>query len=116
MQKMDHFVNRVTRARRRGQAGFTLIELLVVIAVLAILAAIVIFNVTGVTKRGATSACKTDLASVQTANDAYYGDNSSTWPTNLDQLVPAYLHTKPTDLGTLTFNSDGKGTVTSDQC
>jgi prepilin-type N-terminal cleavage/methylation domain-containing protein len=112
---MDNVYKRVSRRRRRGQGGFTLIELLVVIAVLAILATIVIFNVTGVVNRGQASACQTDLKSVQTASDAYYSDNSG-YPANLNALVPVYLHTAPTDLGTVSFNSDGHGLVKSSVC
>ncbi|HEY7927275.1 MAG TPA: type II secretion system protein [Candidatus Dormibacteraeota bacterium] len=106
----------VGRRRRRGQQGFTLIELLVVIAVLAVLAGIVIFNVAGVNQRGSLAACQTDLKSVQTASDAYYNDQSPhAYPGSLDALVPAYLHTKPpaTEIGTVSFNTDGHGTVTS---
>lgn len=109
---MDDLYNRVARRRRSGQRGFTLIELLVVIAVLAVLAAIVIFNVTGVVNRGNNAACKTDLATVQTASDAYFSDNGS-YPANVAALVPAYIHTAPTDLGTVTWTS---GTVTSSAC
>jgi general secretion pathway protein G len=106
---------RPERHRRRGERGFTLIELLVVIAVLAILAAIVIFNVTGVTKRGSDSACKTNLGSVQSASDAYHNDKGA-YAATIAALVPAYLHTAPTDLGTVTLNSDGSGAVTSSVC
>jgi general secretion pathway protein G len=120
---MDNLFNRVARQRRRGQRGFTLIELLVVIAVLAILAAIVIFNVTGVTNRGATSACKTDLKSVQTASDAYHNDNG-TYPTagggagavdlaNPGKLVPAYIHTPPNSTGVVTLDASGTATAAS---
>lgn len=70
---MDNLYNTVSR-RRHGQAGFTLIELLVVIAVLAILAAIVLFNVVGVTNRGKSSACATDVKTFQSAVDAAIGD------------------------------------------
>ena len=112
---MDDLFNRVARRRRRGQSGFTLIELLVVIAVLAILAAIVIFNVLGVTNRGSSSACATDLKTVQTASDAFRNDTGN-YPVALGDLVPAYIHTAPTDLGTVNFNSDGHGTVTSTLC
>jgi prepilin-type N-terminal cleavage/methylation domain-containing protein len=111
---MEKLIKNARRRRRSGESGFTLIELLVVIAVLAILAAIVIFNVTGVSKRGDDSACKTDLKSVQTASDAYYNDHSSAYPTSVDQLVPDYLHTAPTSLGTVTW--DTHGTVTSSKC
>ena len=111
---MDNLYNRVSRRRREGQSGFTLIELLVVIAVLAILATIVIFNVVGVTNRGSSSACQTDVKSIQTAMDAYYNDQTppswgSAFPAGtvsnsgtatdpfpeFDALVPTYLHTNP---------------------
>lgn len=108
---MDNLYNRTAR-RRNGQHGFTLIELLVVIAVLAVLAGIVIFNVTGVTNRGNLAACQTDLKSVQTASDAFFNDNAA-YPATVGALVPAYLHTAPTDLGTVTWTA---GTVTSSLC
>jgi general secretion pathway protein G len=92
--------NRAGRNRRKGQRGFTLIELLVVIAVLAVLAGIVIFNVTGVTNRGAASACSTDTKSVQTAVDAWTSDNAgvamAAGPVDFTKLVPTFLHTQPT--------------------
>lgn len=118
-------LNGVLRRRRSGEKGFTLIELLVVIAVLAILAAIVIFNVTGVTDKGKTAACQTDLKSVQTAVDAYYNANGSTYPWSgghtvtgptdaMGGLVPTFLHTAPTSVGTVTIAASG--TVTSSDC
>jgi prepilin-type N-terminal cleavage/methylation domain-containing protein len=110
---MDNLYTRVSRRRRRGQEGFTLIELLVVIAVLAVLAGIVIFNVTGVTNRGNLAACQTDLKSVQTASDAYYNDHAATYPANVAALVPTYLHTAPTSTGAVTWTS---GTVTAANC
>jgi prepilin-type N-terminal cleavage/methylation domain-containing protein len=112
---MDNVYKRVARRRRRGQEGFTLIELLVVIAVLAILATIVIFNVTGVTNRGQVAACQTDLKTVQTASDAYYSDNQA-YPASVAALSPIYIHIVPTDLGTVTINSDGHGLVKSTAC
>ena len=107
---MNDILINASRRRRRGQGGFTLIELLVVIAVLAILAGIVIFNVTGVANRGSTAACQTDLKTIQTASDAYKNDNGS-YPASVATLVPAYLHTAPTDVGTVTW--DANGTVSS---
>jgi general secretion pathway protein G len=105
--------NRVARRRRRGQEGFTLIELLVVIAVLAILAAIVIFNVTGVSNRGSLAACQTDLKTIQVASDAFYNDQTPhAYPGSVGALNPTYLHSTPTDVGTVTW--DANGTVHSD--
>ncbi len=60
-----------------GDAGFTLIELLVVIVILAILAAIVVFAVGGITNKGQTSACDTDMKTIQTAEEAYYGSQTT---------------------------------------
>jgi prepilin-type N-terminal cleavage/methylation domain-containing protein len=118
---MDSVYNRVPRRRRRSQGGFTLIELLVVIAVLAVLAGIVIFNVSGVANRGASSSCATDTKSVQTASDAFYNDNKQTYPpggsaTTINEtldaslLVPAYLHTVPGNGETFHY-TDIQGTV-----
>ena len=114
---MDDLFKTVSRRRRQGQRGFTLIELLVVIAVLAILAAIVIFNVLGVTNRGSSSTCATDLKTVQTASDAYRNDTggyatAAAPPGSLIQgdLVPAYMHTWP---GEKVWAIDANGTVTN---
>jgi len=103
------------RVRHEKERGFTLIELLVVIAVLAILAAVVIFNIIGVRQNASSTSCKTDLATVQSAAEAYRVDTGG-YATSIDQLVPTYMHTEPTDLGTVDMNSDGHGTVTSSAC
>ena len=131
---MEDLLIKVSRRRRRGQQGFTLIELLVVIAVLAILAAIVVFNVVGVSDRGKTSACQTDKATVQTAVDAYYNDPVSSgggggkFPvTGGDTATPAagadvnyteliddhVLHTAPAETFTYTGSS---GTIGGGGC
>jgi type II secretion system protein G len=93
----------IQRPRRAGERGFTLIELLVVIAVLAILAAIVLFNVVGVSNRGKSSSCKTDVATLQSAVDAYYNDkgdfpagdrgDAAAMISDLTSASPPYLHT-----------------------
>jgi type II secretory pathway pseudopilin PulG len=88
---------------------------LIVIAVLGILAAIVIFKVTGVTNKGSIAACKIDLHSVRVPNESYYNDNQ-TYPSSIDDLLHGYLHGAPTDMGSLTFDSDGEGTVTRTLC
>jgi prepilin-type N-terminal cleavage/methylation domain-containing protein len=121
-------LNRAMRDRRKGQRGFTLIELLVVIAVLAILATIVIFNVTGVTKRGQTESCNTDIKSVQSAVDSYINDNPSTFyadfalaadttPHTLStaKLVPNYLHTAPTSCKSGFTAKNNAGDATASQ-
>ncbi|HET7486564.1 MAG TPA: ABC transporter substrate-binding protein [Acidimicrobiales bacterium] len=71
-------MERIGRWRlRAGNGGFTLVELLVVIVILGVLAAVVVFAVTGVRDRGASSAFKTDVATLHTAEEAYYAQHGS---------------------------------------
>ncbi|MFC7505224.1 type IV pilin protein [Nocardioides sp. CPCC 206347] len=66
-----------TLARRRNDNGFTLIELLIVIVILGILAAIVAFSVRGIVDRGDASACKAEVKTIATAEEANYAKNGS---------------------------------------
>src|SRR5436305_7757553 len=68
--------------RARQEEGFTLIELMIVIVILGVLAGIVLFAVGGITDRGATAACKTDLSTIQTGVEAYYAKTGG-YPTHL---------------------------------
>ena len=87
--------------KRSGQGGFTLVELLVVIAILGILAAIVVFAVAGVGDKGQAAADKTSCSVLQTAEEAYYANNSayvtdaSAAPQTAQQVLKAagFLHT-----------------------
>lgn len=107
--------------KMREDEGFTLIELLIVIVILGILAAIVVFSVQGITDRGKTSACKTNVSEVETAIQAFYAQNS-TWPLAYDAgtntgpggtavtaaqaLVPQFLQSDPPAADvTVTFTS-----------
>jgi prepilin-type N-terminal cleavage/methylation domain-containing protein len=98
--------------RRRGQAGFTLVELLVVIVILAILAAVVVFAVGGINDKGETSACEADESSLATAEEAYYAQHSSY--VSEASLVPDYIHKESTlhnislASGNYTITPDGK--------
>jgi prepilin-type N-terminal cleavage/methylation domain-containing protein len=65
------------RAARENESGFTLIELLIVIVILGVLSGIVVFAVSGITGRSQAAACKTDLATVQTASEAYNAANKA---------------------------------------
>ncbi|MFE3764582.1 type IV pilin protein [Streptomyces sp. NPDC059104] len=75
------------------EAGFTLIELLVVIVILGILSSIVVFSVRGINDKGQGSACKTDKATVQTAEEAYFA-NKGKYGT-VDELATAGLLSAP---------------------
>src|SRR6187399_1993112 len=63
------------RKKRAGESGFTLIELLIVIVILGILAAVVVFAVGGITDRGEEAACKSDLKTVEVAEEASYAQD-----------------------------------------
>jgi prepilin-type N-terminal cleavage/methylation domain-containing protein len=78
------------RKAKREESGFTLIELLIVIVILGILAAVVVFAVNGIQTRGTASACKSDLATVATASEAYYALNGS-YAATVGALVTANL-------------------------
>ena len=58
------------RRKRRGEAGFTLVEVLIVLAILAIMAAIILPNFTGLLGGSQTTAASSELTIVQTAVDA----------------------------------------------
>ena len=82
------------RKKRAGEGGFTLIELLIVIVILGVLAAVVVFAVGGITDKGKASACKSDLKTVETAQEAYYaGSNlgNGTYAASVAALVTAKL-------------------------
>jgi general secretion pathway protein G len=86
------------REARKNQAGFTLIELLIVIVILGILSAVVVFSVSGITDRGAASACKTNVKTVSVAAEAYYAQKG-TYAADAAALVTAgLLHSAPTDV------------------
>jgi prepilin-type N-terminal cleavage/methylation domain-containing protein len=53
--------------------GFTLIELLVVIAIIGILSAVVLASLNTARDKGGTAAVQSDLSTVQTQAEIYYG-------------------------------------------
>jgi type IV pilus assembly protein PilA len=65
------------RIRRENQTerGFTLIELMIVVAIIGILAALAIPNFIRFQLRSKTSEAKLNIASIRTAEDAYYAAN-----------------------------------------
>ncbi len=68
--------------KARTDEGFTLIELMIVIVILGVLAGIVVFAVGGITDRGTSAACKTDVSTISTAVEAYYAKTGG-YPTDI---------------------------------
>jgi general secretion pathway protein G len=72
MNKFQHLA-----AKRRSDEGFTLIELLMVVVIMGILAGIVVFSIKGINDRGEASACKTEVSTIDTAEEAAYAQDST---------------------------------------
>ena len=67
-----------TKSAGAGDAGFSLVELLIVIVILGVLATITVFAVRGITDDGETSACGSELKTLETATETYFAQNSAT--------------------------------------
>lgn len=101
------------RKAREQESGFTLIELLIVIVILGVLAGIVVFAVGGITNRGNSAACKSDLKNYEVASEAYYAKNGSYAATDValrDANLLRELHTAGDNSYTITYTADGKVT------
>ena len=64
--------------KNRSQ-GFTLIELLVVIAIIGILSAVVLASLNTARSKGNDAAIQSDLSTIQTQAEIYYGNNSNSY-------------------------------------
>jgi prepilin-type N-terminal cleavage/methylation domain-containing protein len=78
-----HFLNKSSSgssnitSKRKGGAGFTIIELLVVVAIIAVLTGIVLVNVTQYTGKGKNSSIKGNLNSIFTGGVQYFENNGN---------------------------------------
>jgi general secretion pathway protein G len=105
-------IQEAMRKHRSGEEGFTLIELLIVIVILGILAAIVVFAVGGITDKGNKSACKSDLKTVEVAQEANYAQTGS-YAANVGALVTAKLLREAPSSSAYAITTDTTGAVTA---
>jgi prepilin-type N-terminal cleavage/methylation domain-containing protein len=105
------------RNRRRSRKGFSLVELLITITIIAILAGVAIVSVSGLSNTGKQAACKSDVAAVQTAAEAYYAKNGA-WAASTNALVTAgLLRSLPTNTAySLTYNTTTGAVAASPAC
>ena len=82
---------------RAHEDGFTLVELLVVIAILGVLAGIAVFTLSGSTTKAKSAACKTDVATVESAAAAYNAENGA-FPTAAQIVSGGYMKAVPADV------------------
>lgn len=82
-------------AIRRSDSGFTLTELLIVIVILGVLTGVVVFAVGAFTDRGEVAACRADLATVQSAAEAYRAQNNDYAPNATALVTGGYLKSLP---------------------
>ncbi len=111
------------RTLRSSESGFTLVELLVVIVIIGVLSSVVVFSVRGINNNSAQAACQSDVATVNSALEAYYAQNKA-YPAGAASVAVAALVTAnllksdPTATGgtlngkTLTYDAT-KGTFTT---
>jgi len=109
------------RRKRKGEAGFTLVELLIVVAILAVLVAVVLPNFTGLLGGAQTTAEEAELNIVQTAVDVKMADENwsaftpviTTATTDMTTasggfgLYPTYMRGTATS-GTYTVDTEGQ--------
>ncbi len=95
------------------QRGFTLIELLVVVTIIGILAAVAVANVRYAQTKAREAALRDDLYEMRKAIDSFYADKQK-YPSDLNELVPAYLRKVPVDPITKTADWEQVPADTSD--
>lgn len=109
------------RGRRKGEAGFTLVEVLIVLAILSIMAAVILPNFTGLLSGSQTTSASAELVIVQTAVDAKMADQGlstitavTTATNNMTTfgLAPTYMRGTTTK-GTYTMDTAGEVTQAS---
>lgn len=76
---------------RRGlRSGFSLMELLLVVTIIGVIAAIVVPRVAAPTATAREKVRASQIGQMNQIIERYHLDNDA-WPTNITDLVPAYL-------------------------
>ena len=96
--------NHIEIEETQQDKGFTLVELLIVIVILGILATVTVFAVTGITTRGKDSACKSDLKTIQTAEEAQNA-NTGDYGTEDELVAGGLLHAVSSNYDVTPINS-----------
>jgi general secretion pathway protein G len=101
--------NHIEIEETKQDKGFTLVELLIVIVILGILATVTVFAVTGITDKGKTSACKADLKTIQTAEEAYSANHGNYTSLQQDLVDDGLLHDTAATMSVVAV--DGHGVI-----
>jgi len=88
----------MSKTKKWGASGFTLIELMIVVAIIGILAAIAIPKFASLIRKSSEGATKGNLGAIRSALSIYYGDMEGTYPSDLAALAISnkYLASVPT--------------------
>jgi general secretion pathway protein G len=100
------------QAKRKSEAGFTLIELMIVMAIIGVLMMIAVPRYTGALRQAREAVLKEDLQVLRNAIDSYTMDKQKA-PQSFDDLIQeGYLKSVPVD--PMTRSAETWTTTTSD--
>jgi prepilin-type N-terminal cleavage/methylation domain-containing protein len=87
----------MSKTKKWGASGFTLIELMIVVAIIGILAAIAIPKFASLIRKSSEGASKGNLGAIRSALSIYYGDLEGQYPATMESLTIAgkYLTAVP---------------------